>query len=169
MPLRRDTHRTSGRKRSVQAMEAAEDVLPAVVRSCLRAGLTPDALRAVFERVLGDWREPCAPSSDSGDDRQDLDDLARVLSIWHTDPRFVDREGEPRKIRQSGRAPSFEALALIAIPSVPAQEALKRLLIVVEIDSRDRVRALRRELVTSSVSGTGSRPPADTWKRSSSA
>jgi hypothetical protein len=150
MPSRRDTDRARDRKRSVQAMEAAEDVLPAVVRSCLRAGLTPDALRAVFERALGDWREPCAPSSDSGDDRQDLDDLARVLSIWHTDPRFVDRDGEPRKLRQSGRAPSFEALARIAIPSVPAQEALKRLLIVgvVEIDSRDRVRVLRRELVT---------------------
>lgn len=131
-------------------MEAAEDVLPAVVRSFLRAGLTPDALRTLFERTLGDWREQCAPPSDSGEDRQDLADLAHVLSIWHTDPRFVDRNGEPRRLRQAGRAPSFEALARIAIPSVPAQDALKRLLIVgvVEVDSHGRVRALRRELLS---------------------
>jgi hypothetical protein len=131
-------------------MQAAEDVLPAVVRSFLRAGLTPDALHELFERTLGEWREHCAPSPDGGQHRQDLDDLAHVLSIWHADPRFVDRDGHPRPLRQVGRAPSFEALARIAIPSVPAQDALKRLLIVgvVEIDSRDRVRALRRELVT---------------------
>src|SRR5690606_27945177 len=120
-------------------MEAAEDVLPAVVRSFLRAGLTPDALHKLFERTLGDWREQCVPSSDGEQHRQDLDDLAHVLSIWHTNPRFVDRNGDPRRLRQAGRAPSFEALARIAIPSVPAQDALKRLLIVgvVEIDSHD--------------------------------
>ena len=131
-------------------MEAAEDVLPTVVRSFLRVGLTPDALQELFERTIGDWREQGAPSSDGEQRRQDLDDLAHVLSVWHADPRFVDRNGHPRRLRQAGRAPSFEALARIAIPSIPAQEALKRLLIVgvVEIDPRDRVRALRRELVT---------------------
>lgn len=148
MPSRRKTGRPRGRKRSVQVMEAAEDVLPTVVRSFLRAGLTPDALHKLFDRTLNDWHEHCAPSPDA-ERRQDLDDLAHVLSIWHTDPRFVDRNGQPRRLRQAGRAPSFEALARIAIPSVPPQDVLKRLLIVgvVEIDSHDRVRALRRELL----------------------
>lgn len=150
MPSRRDTGLAGGRKRGDPVMQAAEDLLPAVVRSFLKAGLTPIALRELFERALGDWRELCRTSSETASDRQDLDDLAHVLSIWHTDPRFVDRNGEPRRLRQTGRAPSFEALARVAIPSVPAQDALKRLLIVgvVEVDAHDRVRVLRRELLT---------------------
>ena len=157
MPSPRDTGRARRRKRSVDALQTAEDVLPTVVRSFLRAGLTPEVLRTVFNRILEDWRESPSPSSDSGNVRQDLDDLAHVLSIWHTDPRFVDRNGRPRRLRQSGRAPSFEALARIAIPSVSAQDALKRLLIVgvVEIDSHNRLQALRRELVTQQWDGLG--------------
>lgn len=150
MPSRRDKDRERRRNDSVRVQEAAEDVLPTVVRSFLRAGLTPEALQALFERTLGDWREECAPSSAGEERRQDLNDLAHVLSIWHADPRFVDRDGHPRRLRQAGRAPSFEALARIAIPSVPAQDALKRLLIagVVEVGNDGRVRALRRELMT---------------------
>ena len=151
MPSRRDNDQERRRKESVQVLEAAAaEILAPIVRSFLRAGLTPEALQALFERTVGDWREQCAPSPNGEQRRQDLDDLPHVLSIWHTDPRFVDRNGHPRKLRQAGRAPSFEALARIAIPSVPAQEALKRLLIagVVEVDASGRVRALRRELVT---------------------
>lgn len=150
MRTSRNRSQARGRKRSVQTLEAAEDVLPAVVRSLLSAGLTPESLRTLFERTLRDWPKQCAPSSDSGQERQDLGDLAHVLSIWHADPQFVDRDGKPRRLRQAGRAPSFETLARIAIPSVSAQDALKRLLIVgvVEVDSDGRVRALRRELLT---------------------
>jgi hypothetical protein len=150
MPSHRDTGRAKGGKRSDQARQTAEDVLPTVVRSLLGAGLSPEALRTVFERTLRDWREPSVASSDSAEVRQDLDDLAHVLSVWHTDPRLVDRDGRPRRLRQSGRMPSFEALARTAIPSAPPEVALKRLLIagVVEIDSNNRVRALRREFVT---------------------
>lgn len=70
MPSRRDTGRARGRKRSAQVMEAAEDVLPTVVRSFLRVGLTPDALQELFERTIGDWREQGAPSSDGEQRRQ---------------------------------------------------------------------------------------------------
>lgn len=131
-------------------MDAAEDILPAVVRTLLRAGVPDKTLRALVEGTLTDWQAHGPASSDDEAPRQDLDDLAHVLSIWHTDPRFVDRDGRPKRLRQSGRAPSFEALAKIAIPSVTPRDALKRLLIVgaVEVDSRGRVRALRRELVT---------------------
>lgn len=150
MSSRRDKDEERRRKQSVQVLKAAEDVLPTVMRSFLRAGLAPEALQALFERTLGDWREHCAPSADGEQRRRDLDDLAHVLSIWHADPRFVDQDGHPRRLRQAGRPPSFEALARIAIPSVPAEEALKRLLIagVVEVGNDGRVQALRRELVS---------------------
>ena len=138
-----------GRRRSVQALAAAEDVLPALVRSFVQAGLKPKALRQVFEQAMTDCQE--APVSSFGEaHRQDFSDLAHVLSVWHTDPRFVDPDGRPRALRQTGRLPSFGGLARMASPALPVEEVLKKLLIAgaVEVDSKDRVRALRRELIS---------------------
>jgi len=137
----------TGRKRGVQA--AAEVVVRPLVRSFLRAGLKPATLRRVFESAVADCRErPRSPALAS--QRQDLADLAHVLSIWHTDPTFVDATGRPRPLRLKGRSPSFEVLAKAASSSAPADEILKKLLIAgaVDIDAKGRVRALRREFLS---------------------
>lgn len=131
-----------------QALAAAEAVVPAMVRSFLQAGLTPEALSEIFNHTLACIHEPAA--SPGADRRQDLADLAHVLSVWHADARFVDNEGHPRPLRRAGRKPNFEELASFASPGVPTDKVLTGLFIAgaVEFDTRDRIRPLQRELLT---------------------
>ena len=136
-------------KREAETLAAAEVVLSRLVRSFTQAGLKPDALREVFDRAMVHYQdEPF--SSLPAQSRQDLADLARVLSVWHMDPRFADKNGCPRALRAKGRMPSFERLASLASPAAPAETVLKGLLVcrAAEIDDKGRVRALRRELVS---------------------
>ena len=143
--------------RSRDALAAAEEILPALVRSFLLAGLTPQALRESFDDTLNKWQEQCASTDDSPARRPELEDLAHVLSVWHTDPEFVDQAGAPRPLPQKGPGTDFETLAARAIPTAPAPAVLKRLLIagVVDIDTSGNVRALRRELVTRDLDELG--------------
>src|SRR5690606_24504670 len=117
--------------------------------SFIEAGLKPDTVRKVLDRAMVDCQDEGLLSRPA-QSRQDLADLAHVLSVWHMDPRFVDANGQPRALRAKGRMPSFERLVGLANPAVPADTVLKGLLIsgAAEIDSTGRVRALRREFVS---------------------
>jgi len=143
--------RYSGRERSGQAESAARYVIQPLVRSCLQVGLSPDTIREVVETAIADTHEiaeiqPGTPESP----RQDLADLAHVLSAWHTQPDYVDENGAPRALRRRGSAPSFEALARAANPSLDPEQTLDRLLLggAVSIDSDQKIRVLRRELLS---------------------
>ena len=61
---------------------------------------------------------------------------ARVLTGWHTDPRFLDSKGRPAILRISGRATSFKALVRKYAGDVPARSLLDELL-----DSASVIRA----------------------------
>lgn len=136
-------------KREADALAAAEVIFPRLVQSFVEAGLKPDAVREVFDRAMSHCRDEAFPPRPA-QSRQDLADLAHVLSVWHMDPRFVDKNGQPRALRAKGRTPSFERLVGLANPAVPADAVLKGLLIsgAAEIDANGKVRALRREFVS---------------------
>lgn len=136
-------------KSEAEALAAADVIFPTLVRSFIEAGLKPDALRDVFDRAVVDCQDGSLPARPA-QSRQDLADLAHVLSVWHMDARFVDTNGQPRALRAKGKMPSFERLVALANPAVPADMVLKGLLIsgAADIDSKGRVRALRREFVS---------------------
>lgn len=141
-----------GRERGGQAASAAHDVIQPLIRSCLQVGLSPDTIRTVVETAIADNERvtESAPGATAPIPRRDLADLAHVLSAWHTQPAYVDASGAPRALRRQGRAPSFEALARAANPTLDPAQTLDRLRLAgaVSIDHDQRIHVLRRELLS---------------------
>ena len=142
----------NGRERSGQAETAARHVIRPLVRSCLQVGLSADAIRDVVETAIADSQEAVGSQESTTElgPRQDLADLAHVLSAWHTRPDYVNETGVPRTLPRRGGAPSFEALARSANPALDPELTLERLLLAgaVSVDSDQSVRVLRREFVS---------------------
>jgi hypothetical protein len=141
-----------GRERSDQAESAARHVIQPLVRSCLQVGLSAEAIRGAVEAAIEEGQKApgIAESAAEPGLRQDLADLARVLSAWHTRPEYVDENGVPRLLPRRGSPPSFEALARMANPSLEPQFTLDRLVLggAVSIDNEQRIRVLRREFLS---------------------
>jgi hypothetical protein len=53
---------------------------------------------------------------------------AHVLTLWFSDPRYLDENGSPRAIPVRGPPPSIETLSLRAAPTVNVQAVLRYLL-----------------------------------------
>jgi hypothetical protein len=73
------------------------------------------------------------------------DRIARVLSGWHQDRDFVDRDGKPLPLPLDGPVPSYAALVKRYGGDVPATTILGELKRTAAVDvADDTVRALRR-------------------------
>lgn len=80
----------------------------------------------------------------------------RVLSAWHQDPAFLDGNGKPAALTESGPAPSFHDLAKSYAADVPVTATLKELKrsgAVVE-DDDGRLRAVSRDYMPGIVDPT---------------
>ncbi len=147
-----DSGKNNGRERSDQAESAARHVIRPLIRSCLQVGLSADAIREVVETAITDSQETVGVQESTTElgPRQDLADLAHVLSAWHTRADYVDKNGVPRTLPRRGSPPSFEALARTANPSLDPELTLERLVLAgaVSIDTDQRIRVLRREFVS---------------------
>lgn len=141
----------NGRDRSGQIEAAARHVIDRLVRFCLRVGLSPDALRNMVDMALTESQQKSkiGVGASKFQSRQDLADLAHVLSAWHTQPDYVDKNGLPRPLSRRGAPPSFEELARYANPSLDPAVTLQHLSVAgaVSVDTNQRIRVLRRELV----------------------
>lgn len=135
----------------------AEPLLRSLFGSLLGAGMSVDSLETMAQRALSAAQHTCDTAAADRPQRQDLDDLAHVLSVWHTHPAYVDREGGPRPLHRSGHSPSFESLTQLAIPRSPAEKVLEQLIRLdgVSIDADGRICALRRELLVRTWDETG--------------
>jgi hypothetical protein len=74
---------------------------------------------------------------------------ARVLDVWHSDPRFVDATGTPRDMPFEGEMPSFSDVVRAAGGDVPpgaVRAELIRASAVVELDN-DHLRPTKRYFV----------------------
>lgn len=67
----------------------------------------------------------------------------RVLSAWHRDPKFIDRDGSPKVLPIFGRAATFEVLCRKYGSGVPVRAILDELtrMSAVELVKNQRVRA----------------------------
>jgi hypothetical protein len=135
----------------------AETLFRSLFRALLGAGMSMDTIETLAQRALSAAHRTCDAAGAHRPARQDLDDLAHVLSVWHTDPAYVDPEGGPCPLRRSGPAPSFESLAALAVPGSAAERVLEQLIRLegVSIDEAGQICALRRELLVRTWDETG--------------
>ena len=135
----------------------AEDLLRSLFRALLGAGMSMDAIGTLTKRALSAAHRTCDTAAAYRPARQDLDDLAHVLSVWHTDPTYVDPEGGPCPLRRSGPAPSFESLVALAVPGSTAEHVLEQLIRLegVSVDEDGQICAMRRELLVRTWDETG--------------
>lgn len=70
----------------------------------------------------------------------------RVLSAWYQDPDYLDSDGQPRLLADSGPAPSFDSLCKRYAGDVASQTMLKELRKTRSVESVDgkKLRVLRR-------------------------
>ena len=72
----------------------------------------------------------------------------RLLSAWHSDPKYLDGSGRPRDLPQRGSSPSFQSLATTYLPGTApgvVLDELKRAGLVQHL-SADRLRVRSRSI-----------------------
>ena len=72
--------------------------------------------------------------------------IGEVLSYWHREPLYLDKNANPKALRLGGRGASFQSLVSIALPKVPAKQVLQTLEATqaVHLDTNGFVIPLRR-------------------------
>ena len=135
----------------------AEVLLRSLFRALLGAGMSVDAIKTLAERALSSAHRACESAAHYQAQRQELDDLAHVLSVWHTDPAYLDPEGGPCPLHLTGPGPSFESLTALAMPGIPPNRVLDQLIRLegVSVDADGLICALRRELLVRTWDETG--------------
>jgi Family of unknown function (DUF6502) len=74
--------------------------------------------------------------------------IGEVLSYWHREPLYLDKYGNPKALRRTGRGASFQSLVSIALPRASAKQVLETLEATqsVHVDSNGLVTPLRRTI-----------------------
>ena len=93
------------------------------VRVLGRIGCSPRAIEAEVARACaqmpGAWSEIREP--------QDTEDPGHVLTLWFSDPNYMDRHGSPRSLPLKGAAPSLESLAHRVDPNLDVRAVVRYL------------------------------------------
>lgn len=115
-----------------------------------RCGLTAAEILTVVQqavRSLGDAERHEVQDREFGS-------FADVLTLWHTDAKYVDDQGDPVPLRMRGPGISFEALVRKFDRDLDAKEVLRYLerAQAVKFDG-DRYHAIERAVILRGVSG----------------
>jgi hypothetical protein len=117
-----------------------------VSRVALLTGLTRREVRRVRAENVERENEAADES---------LNHASRVLTGWHLDADFLDREGRPRELPATGPAPSFEVLLKRYAGDIPTTALVKELVKSGSIERLDggAYRALRRYYMPRAMDG----------------
>ncbi len=114
-------------RRTVSALDdIAKDALRLLALTFHRCGYEPKQLLSEFNAALK--KAPRAVDGDLKHLKWELHDPGHVLTLWNSDPDYVDDEGKPRPIPARGPAPSIEALAKRVGSTLPFEDFLRILL-----------------------------------------
>ncbi len=106
--------------------------LTSTSRIAILTGLSRPQVKREREHLTSPATSPAANSYDH------LRHAARILLGWHTDPEFVDADGAPRVLRETGGSASFAGLyERYSGKVVPATAMLKELLEVGAIEATE--------------------------------
>jgi len=103
------------------------------VRVLARTGISAHDLSAAFCKACD--RLPEAFVRERSREMRDMIDAEHVLTVWYSDPDFLDPQGAPLTLSARGRGPSLAALARRVDASLDPSDAIAYLL---------KVNALRR-------------------------
>lgn len=134
--------------------EVVRAVLNGVAELLDASGYEKKEVSAWFD---ASWSRKPTGAESAARSRLDSDHVrlySAMLTAWHTDPPYLDRDGEPLSIPLDGDSPSIQCLAASAMKReslsalhLSADDILHTLVAhrVVEATSQKRVRAIKRE------------------------
>jgi hypothetical protein len=120
--------RSSPRARRARSSTLDARALEAVarfVRVLARYGCKPEDI--ALEVVKASRQIPKSWVTRAVATLRELDDAAHVLTLWFSDPAYVDARGKPRSLSLRGAGGSLEALAYRANPALDARALLRYL------------------------------------------
>ena len=122
-----------GRAQSLGLDPIACEAIERFARVLAHCGGSPEDLVTAFTAACR--RIPAEFSTRASATSGEMTDASHVLTIWYSDPQYLDQQGMPRPLPMQGVAPSLEALIERVSPRLAVDEVLHYLL---------KVRALRR-------------------------
>lgn len=111
----------------------ANEVVERVVRVLAQCGSTPEEILEATQRACE--RIPAGLLKRAREVPMELSDAAHVLTVWFSDPAYLDSSGNPRSLAFEGPKPCFASLLASINPHLKAREVIEYLL---------KVRALKR-------------------------
>ena len=123
----RASSRRGKRTRGAERLDSlAAETLRLVAKTFLNCGYSPQEVSSRFK-----WFVENAPPSARAhkhDTRSDILDPGHVITLWLSDPQYVDSEGKPRPIPARGSPPSIEALVKRVRSNLSLEDTLKTLI-----------------------------------------
>ena len=113
----------SGKSSSLDAR--ALEAVDRFVRVLARCGCTPADIAREVARACGQIPKSWAPRAMAA--LREMDDAAHVLTLWFSDPAYLDRRGAPLPLPLRGAGGSLEALAFRVDPKLDVREVLRYL------------------------------------------
>lgn len=101
----------------------ARNTLRLLALTLRRAGYSAQDLASQFEQFVVNAPQPLSAAGSHTE--RDFHDTGHVLTLWSSDPDYVDEDGLPRAIPARGPAPSVEALLERARPNWSLEKALE--------------------------------------------
>jgi hypothetical protein len=108
VPVRSVRHSTSGND------EYARECLARLARILVHTGHSPQKLWRDFRGICGALKEPAHAWDPTR--LTYFADLPHVIAYWHSDPQYLDREGNPSGLPLRGRGRSLSALIERVLP-----------------------------------------------------
>ena len=105
--------------------EQATEVIERVVRVLAQCGVAPEEIVEVTRRACDEIPGKELESARSAP--MEMSDAAHVLTVWFSDPAYLDPSGNPRSLALGGAEPTFTSLIASVNRSLDAREVLRYL------------------------------------------
>jgi Family of unknown function (DUF6502) len=109
-----------------ESADYAFDCLSQLARILVRCGHRPSVLVAQLRKICQTLGEPSG-----GWDPTHLSflaDVPHILSLWYSDPRYVEARGVPAALKSAGRGPSLKTLIREVLPRDDPERVMRALL-----------------------------------------
>jgi hypothetical protein len=102
------------------------EAMERIVRLLVRRGASKRCIQGAFRRA---WlRVPPSAAAEGRRASRELIDVSHVLTLWFSDPLYVDAQGNPLSLPLRGRAPSLASLVQHVDPALDPRQVLKPLI-----------------------------------------
>ncbi len=122
MNLRRAS-RERGEARAKETRSIALEAIERFARVLALTGMSREEMAYAFHEACA--RVPQSRLKEGQVLERELVDAAHILTLWLSDPNYLNQDGEPLRIRLRGEQPSLEALIKRANPELELERVVK--------------------------------------------